>query len=442
MKTLLSPRAQLILSMLIFGTIGVVRRFIPFPSSVVALVRAAVGLVFLLLLRLLRRQRVDGAAVRRNLVKLLILGVMLGANWIFLFEAYNHTSVAAATMCYYMAPVFVILLSPVIFGEKITLRKGICSAVALFGMVLVSDVLSSGLHGAKGLLLGLIAASLYAAIVIVNRTLSGISAEDRTIMQFAVAAAVMLPYVLLTEDLSALTFTPSVTALLLLVGVVHTGFAYVLYFGSIPRVPAQTAALLSYLDPVVAVILSLTVLHEPMSLSAAIGAVLVLGAMLAARLPSAEAFDPLGAGLRSAALSAPRAQAGPELAGTPVHGPRGRAGGAQHPADLSGHRRHDRPLAHGRDHPRACLLCVPADPPGDLPADVLSAQLPAVAADRDLLRHDRDDGRGLRRDGRGHGRGCAAGRRGGALRRLLRRPLLAGVHQRAAGRGADGHGHL
>ena len=165
-----------------------------------------------------------------------------------------------------------------------TLRKGICSAVALFGMVLVSDVLSSGLHGAKGLLLGLIAASLYAAIVIVNRTLSGISAEDRTIMQFAVAAAVMLPYVLLTEDLSALTFTPSVTALLLLVGVVHTGFAYVLYFGSIPRVPAQTAALLSYLDPVVAVILSVTVLHEPMSLSAAIGAALVLGAMLCSEL--------------------------------------------------------------------------------------------------------------------------------------------------------------
>ena len=103
-------------------------------------------------------------------------------------------------------------------------------------------------------------------------------------MQFAVAAAVMLPYVLLTEDVSALRLTPFVLAMLLLVGVVHTGFAYVLYFGSIPRVPAQTAALLSYLDPVVAVILSLTVLHEPMSLSAAVGAVLVLGAMVCSEL--------------------------------------------------------------------------------------------------------------------------------------------------------------
>ena len=280
----LSPRFRLILSMLIFGTIGVFRRAIPYPSSVVALVRSVVGLVFLLLLRALRREPLDRAAIRRNLAKLLIPGAMLGVNWIFLFEAYNYTSVAAATMCYYMAPVFIILLSPIVFGERITPRKGLCAAVAVFGMVLVSDVPTSGLHGAKGLLFGLIAAALYAAIVIINRTLVGISAEDRTIVQFAASAAVMLPYVLLTEDLSALPVTPRVLLLLLLVGVVHTGIAYVLYFGSIAGVPAQTAALLSYIDPVVAVLLSLTLLREPMSLPALFGAVLVIGAMVFSEL--------------------------------------------------------------------------------------------------------------------------------------------------------------
>ncbi|MBQ9684925.1 MAG: EamA family transporter [Oscillospiraceae bacterium] len=284
MKKALSDRNQLILAMLIFGTIGVLRRYIPYPSSVVALVRAAVGLAFLLLLRAVRKEPVDRAAVRRNGVKLLILGVMLGANWIFLFEAYNYTTVAAATMCYYMAPVFVILLSPVIFGERITLRKGICSAVALFGMVLVSGVLSGGLHGARGLVLGLIAAALYAAIVIVNKTLRDISAEDRTILQFAVAAAVMLPYVLLTEHVAALKLTPVILLLLLILGIVHTGLSYVLYFGSIARVPAQTAALLSYIDPVVAVILSITLLREEMSVSALLGAALVIGAMIVSEL--------------------------------------------------------------------------------------------------------------------------------------------------------------
>ena len=284
----LSPRAQLVLSMFIFGTIGVFRRWIPFPSSVVALARSAIGLLFLLLLRAVRHEPIKGAAVRKNLVKLLILGAMLGFNWIFLFEAYNHTSVAAATMCYYMAPVFIILLSPVVFGEKITLLKGLCALAAVFGMVLVSDVFTSGLHGARGLVYGLIAASLYAAIVIVNRTLRDISAEDRTILQFAAAALVMLPYVLLTEDVRALRFTPQVTLLLLVVGVVHTGLAYVLYFGSIADVSAQTAALLSYIDPVVAVLLSLTLLHESMSPAAIFGAALVIGAMaLSERKPDA-----------------------------------------------------------------------------------------------------------------------------------------------------------
>lgn len=276
----LSPRAQLILSMLIFGTIGLFRRAIPYPSSVVALVRSVIGLVFLLLVRAIRREPIDRAAVKRNLPKLLLLGAMLGTNWIFLFEAYNYTSVAAATMCYYMAPVFIILLSVPVFGEKITPRKGICAAVAVFGMVLVSDVLTTGLHGAKGLVFGLIAAVLYAVIVIINRTLKDISAEDRTIMQFAASSLVMLPYVLLTENLAALEATPRVLVLLLIVGVVHTGIAYVLYFGSIAHVPAQTAALLSYIDPIVAVLLSLTVLREPMSPAALFGAVLVIGAMI------------------------------------------------------------------------------------------------------------------------------------------------------------------
>jgi len=280
----LSPRARLILSMVIFGTIGLFRRAIPYPSSVVALVRAVIGLVFLLLVRALRRQPLDLAAIRRNGGKLLILGAMLGANWIFLFEAYNHTSVAAATMCYYMAPVFILLLSAPLFGERLTPRKALCAAVAVFGMVLVSDVFSSGLHGARGLVFGLIAAMLYAAVVLVNRTLSDISAEDRTVMQFAAASLVMLPYVLATENVAALKPTPGALALLLIVGVVHTGLAYVLYFGSIAEVPAQTAALLSYIDPVAAVLLSLTVLREPMSPAALVGAVLVLGAMIASEL--------------------------------------------------------------------------------------------------------------------------------------------------------------
>lgn len=284
MKKLLSDRNQLILSMLIFGTIGVVRRAIPFSASVVALARAVIGLAFLLLTRALRHEPIDREAVRHNLPKLLLLGVLLAVNWISLFEAFTYTSVAAATMCYYMAPVIVILLSPPLFGEPLGLRKGLCALAAVAGMVLVSGVLHSGLHGLRGIALGLIAACFYAAIVILNKTLRDISAGDRTILQFAVAAAVMLPYVLLTEPVADLRPTPTVLLMLLVAGVVHTGLSYTMYFGSIARVPAQTAALLSYLDPVVAVLLSITLLREPMSPDALLGAALVIGAMIASEL--------------------------------------------------------------------------------------------------------------------------------------------------------------
>ena len=96
----------------------------------------------------------------------------------------------------------------------------------------------------------------------------------------------LLPYVLLTENLGALTFTPGTIGLLLVVGIVHTGIAYALYFGSLMQLKAQTAAILSYIDPVVAVLLSALVLREHMSLLSGLGAVLVLGAAVVSELPS------------------------------------------------------------------------------------------------------------------------------------------------------------
>lgn len=275
-----TDKNRLILAMLIFGSIGVVRRYIPFSSAFIVLVRAFVGLVFLLAVRMIKRESINLDSIKNNLLKLIILGVLLAANWICLFEAYNYTSVSAATMCYYMAPVFVMLLSPIIFGESFSLKKAVCAVCAVFGMVLVSGVLGSELYGARGLILGLAAAAMYAAIVILNKTLKNISAPDRTIAQFAVAFVCMLPYVLLTENLAELRPTGFEMLMLLIAGIVHTGFAYTLYFGSIASVPAQTAALLSYVDPVTAVILSVTLLREPMSISAVAGAILVIGAMI------------------------------------------------------------------------------------------------------------------------------------------------------------------
>lgn len=262
--------------MVIFGTIGLVRRFIPCSSGVVAFVRGLTGALFLFGLHVLKKERFSRDALRKNGVRLCASGVLLGANWILLFEAYRYTTVSVATICYYMAPVFVILVSPWLFKEKITLKKGVCACVAVAGMVLVSGILETGLTGSAGVLFGLGAAVLYAAIVVINKKMDGLPANDRTIFQLGVAAVTLLPYVLCTEDFASFAISPFALAMLLVAGVLHTGVAYALYFGSLPAVPAQTAALFSYVDPVVAVLLSALVLKEALSALAAVGVVMVL----------------------------------------------------------------------------------------------------------------------------------------------------------------------
>ena len=288
MNAVIRAKRDLIFSVSVFGTIGIFVRWIGLPSSVIALVRGAVGAAFLLLLARFRHVPIDRAALRRRWQLLLLSAAMMSFNWITLFEAYRYTTVATATLCYYMAPIFVTLISPVLLKERLTARKLLCVFLALAGMVFVSGVPQSGLPGpseAKGILLALCSAALYAGVILINKYLAGVPAYDRTLLQLACAAAVMIPYILLTEDLSAMSVTPLGAVLLLIVAVFHTGWCYALYFGSMTVLSAQTVALFSYIDPIVAILLSALLLREPLGWSGILGAALVLGSTLVSELP-------------------------------------------------------------------------------------------------------------------------------------------------------------
>ena len=281
-------RLALIGSMCIWGTIGLVRRFLPVPSGFLAMARGLLGAAFLLLLVRLRGGRLSREAIRANGWRLLGSGAMIGFNWILLFEAYRYTTVAIAELCYYMAPVFILIAAPFVLRERLTLRKLLCVASALLGIALVSNLVQTGFSGVgewRGVLFGLAAAVLYACVVLLNKQIRDIDAYDKTIVQIGVAGAVLIPYVLLAEKLSAIEFMPTVVILLLVAGLLHTGVAYALYFGSMDALPAHSLALLGYLDPVIAVLLSALLLREPMSLLQALGAVLVLFAAILAELP-------------------------------------------------------------------------------------------------------------------------------------------------------------
>ena len=286
-------KLELIASMFIFGTIGIFVRHIPLPSSMIALARGFVGAFFVLLFVYLKKSKPDKAAIKKNFVMLALSGAFIGINWILLFESYNYTTVATATICYYMEPIFVILASPFLLKEKLTAKKAVCAAVALLGMVFVSGILSEGipsLSDAKGILYGLGAACFYATVVLMNKKITEINAYDKTIMQLGMGAIVLSPYVMLTQDFStaALSMTPSLWALLLFVGLVHTGVAYALYFDSMKALKAQTLAIFSYIDPIVAIILSALLLKESMGLYGVIGAVLVLGSTFISEMPEKE----------------------------------------------------------------------------------------------------------------------------------------------------------
>ena len=271
----------LIGSMLIFGTLGVVRRYVPLSSAMLALCRGVLGSVFLLVFVLVRGGK-PKLPERKATLWLVLTGAVMGLNWMLLFEAYNYTTVAAATMCYYMQPTIVILLSPIVFRERLGAKRLACAFAAIVGMLFVSGVLSGGAGQVHigGILFGLGAAAFYATVIILNKKIVVGDIYAKTIIQLAGAALVMIPYVLLTEGVPDLSMSAAGVGTVLLVGIVHTGITYALYFGSMQRLRAQTVAVLSYIDPVFALLLSAAVLHESLSPLGIVGAVLIIGSAI------------------------------------------------------------------------------------------------------------------------------------------------------------------
>ena len=269
------------LAMLIFGSIGLFVRTLPFTSIQIALARGLIGSAFLFASSFILKKGLSFKRIQSNLKVLLPLGIMLGFNWILLFQAYRYTSIANATVSYYCAPVIVMLLTPVVFKESLTRTNVLCIFAAMAGMVCISGAGGTlDRQNLIGIAYGFGGAVFYAAIVLTNKFLMDISDFESAFTQLFIAALALLPYVLLTDGIR-LTGASAVTVMLLiLVGVVHTGFSYLLYFASLPRLDSRTIATFSYIDPISAILLSSLFLAEPMTLIQAAGAVLILGATL------------------------------------------------------------------------------------------------------------------------------------------------------------------
>lgn len=277
-----------IISMAIFGTLGPFVRQISVSSGELALYRAILAAVMIGIVMLISRQRINISAIKKEIPLLLISGMAMGINWMLLFEAYKYTTVSVATLSYYFAPVIVIVVCPFLFKEKLTPKQIVCSIMSTAGLVLIIGVgdTQNGGNNIIGVLLGLGAAVFYATVMLLNKFIKNVEGIPRTFMQFIAAIVIMVPYVIFKGGITISTMDGVGWACLLVVGFVHTGITYCMYFSSLKELPGQKVAILSYIDPLVSVLVSMLILKEGMTLMQIIGGILILGFTLWNELPT------------------------------------------------------------------------------------------------------------------------------------------------------------
>lgn len=275
---------EFIISLLIFGTNGLLVTHISLASTQIVFTRTVLGSLVLLIIAILTRQ-LSVQAFRGQMLPVLVAGFCLGANWVFLFEAYRYASVSIGTLLYYSGPILVMALSPLLFREKLTWNKVIAITAVVVGMICITGITGTVSISVRGLLNGLIAAALYAMLIIANKNIRKVSALNATLVQLLIAMVVIVVYLAVRGQIPFTVPGGSQLVYVLVLGVVNTGLACYLYFSSMQRLPGQTVALCCYVDPLSAVIFAALFLGEQLSGMQILGAVLILGGALLGELP-------------------------------------------------------------------------------------------------------------------------------------------------------------
>lgn len=292
METLMSKNEtrietlKYITAVFIYGTIGPILHYISLPSEIVVCCRGIIGSLFIFCYMKAKSKNIDFEAIKKNIIPLIISGICLGLNWVFLFAAYLHTTVAIASLFNYLAPVMVVLIAPFAFKEKLKAKKLLCVLIALVGVILTSGIIGNSIENINflGMGLAILAAVMFIGIVICNKNLKDIGSYDKALVQLLISAITVLPYAIYSNYNKELTIDIHSVLLIAMLGIVHTGVAYIFYFSALGTISVQSIAILGYLEPVVSVLGSVFVLKESLGLHGFIGAIMIIGAALASEL--------------------------------------------------------------------------------------------------------------------------------------------------------------
>lgn len=270
-------------ALLLFGSNGVVASHIALDSYEIVLLRTAIGSAFLLMLFLLTKGQFTFWHQKRAFVFLLCSGVAMGGNWLFLYEAFQQIGVGMATLACYCGPVFVMILSPILFKTRLTWLKVVGFFIVIGGMLLINGHLLQAGYSGWGLFCGIMSAVMYALLVICNKKAAAIAGLENALLQLASSFVTVAIFVAWKQGV-VLQIAHGDWLPILFLGLLNTGIGCYLYFSSLGVLPVQTVAVCGYLEPLSAVIFSVLLLGETMTAVQWFGAGMILGGAMLSEL--------------------------------------------------------------------------------------------------------------------------------------------------------------
>ena len=265
-----------IFALLLFGSNGIVASLIHLSSYEIVLLRTLIGSLLLIAIFFIAREKLTFYKYKTQSIFLAVSGIAMGTSWIFLYEAYDEIGVSLASLAYYCGPVIVMILSPFLFGEKLT-RIKVCSfLVVLVGIFLVNGTAFENGVSVWGLACGLLSAICYSLMVMFNKKANDITGLENSMLQLFVAFLTVAIFVGIKQGYRMEIDTQSIIPILVL-GLLNTGIGCYFYFSSIGKLPVQTVAICGYLEPLSAVLFSVIFLKETMLPLQIVGAVLIIG---------------------------------------------------------------------------------------------------------------------------------------------------------------------
>lgn len=274
---MIKDKLMLIVAMFLFGSLGVIVTNSNLLSTEITMFRGIIGGLFVFLFARITKKETRKSTLKEKMFSIAI-GVLIGINWILLFEAYKYLSVSLATILYYMAPFILIIYGIVLFKEKIKLVQIICLLLAIIGVYFIMDNPLFGSTQYIGVVFALVAAIIYASVVSVNKFLSDVPVFEKVGIQLLSAGMFIAPYVAIQNNFS-FSYTNDQWFTLLMLGVLHTGIAYTFVYIAITRLKSSTIAIMSYVDPLSAVLFAFLLLQERLYFIQWLGVIIIMIAL-------------------------------------------------------------------------------------------------------------------------------------------------------------------